>query len=93
MTIKKMREDVLRQIRDVPFLSIRMKRKDKPWRGNSRFWENLCAIAIKLPAAGRAECILEAMERYPSSRLLYNDVPLLFGKERTGEACSRKART
>ncbi|KAI0564857.1 hypothetical protein FGB62_22g129 [Gracilaria domingensis] len=50
------------------------------WKGDIRMWENVCAWSTRLPNGGRANCVLEAMRRYPCSGLVYYGLKTVFGK-------------
>ncbi|CAN8076309.1 unnamed protein product [Agarophyton chilense] len=59
-------------------------------KGQLRFWQNLCHFAIKMPSAGLALNIMEAMKRYSSSILVNSGLNLLFGtKKMLGRVVTR----
>ncbi|PXF39558.1 hypothetical protein BWQ96_10741 [Gracilariopsis chorda] len=52
----------------------------KYWKGETRMWENVCALSAKLPGEGRGRNIFDAMSRYPSSMIVYSGLKLLYGR-------------
>ncbi|PXF39842.1 hypothetical protein BWQ96_10452 [Gracilariopsis chorda] len=56
-----------------------LDRERKFWSGESRFWTNVFAFAIRLPPAKNLHNILDAMNRYPSSVLVHTGVQTIFG--------------
>ncbi|KAI0556807.1 hypothetical protein FGB62_397g00 [Gracilaria domingensis] len=50
------------------------------WKGELRFWENVCGMAVKLPSEGKGSNIFEAMRTYPSSILVFSGLRTVFGR-------------
>lgn len=73
---------MLSRIKAAAGLRIEMDTKGTTWKGNTRFSEQVVAFAITLLPCGGARGTFEAMRRYPSSRLIYSYLQVLFGKEK-----------
>ncbi|KAI0558656.1 hypothetical protein FGB62_195g08 [Gracilaria domingensis] len=70
---------VARQIRAKNNVRILLNSCDY-WKGETRMWENVCALCAKLPSKGNGNNIFDAMSRYPSSLLVYHGLKSIYGR-------------